>query len=228
MLDFTYRISGEIQQGRIYGEGRGSADPRSGESQMEVHFEARAPGWDPRTIVLICCGRVFAMGAREEDGAKNLAQLSRTGMVVIGRGATGNRRGVIRRSSGEIVANLEASSETRMVRQGAHDVSWLEGGFSMLEPGTDGVAEIHPFTGIMAQAGPRVVTLMTSYRIKAESGEELFGYTFYPHELPDQIIDLPAPQEFAVEAVEQRFDGRRLEMWVRTAVRPLSLVEAFT
>jgi hypothetical protein len=36
---------------------------------MEISFEKLPDGWDPRTIVLMCCDRAVVMASRETDGA---------------------------------------------------------------------------------------------------------------------------------------------------------------
>jgi hypothetical protein len=49
----------------LLGLGAGKTDPATGVSEMEISFEKLPDGWDPRTIVLMCCDRAVVMASRE-------------------------------------------------------------------------------------------------------------------------------------------------------------------
>jgi hypothetical protein len=208
-MKFKYSIQGEINNGIVVGRGNGSVNPIDGVSEMEVLFESLPNGWDPRTIVLCCCSRAFAMGAQEKGEARNLLSAS-NGFVTIGRHLPTRRRGVIHDKSGMVYADIEASSETNLRDNEAFDESRLEAGYSKLHPGISGIAEILPFSGVMMQAGPNVVNIMTNYQVRTEDGLSLYGFTFYPHYLPEQVHPILGVQRFDVEILEQQFQQNKL------------------
>ncbi len=55
--DHEYCIEGHVNGRHVLGTGTGRIDTASGVSEMEVTFERITEGWDPRTIVLMCCDR---------------------------------------------------------------------------------------------------------------------------------------------------------------------------
>ena len=217
-----YRIEGNINGRPVLGLGTGRTDPASGVSEMEVHFEYLAEGWDPRTIVLMCCDRATVMASREIGSAVGMYRAS-GGYMTIGRDLVNAfRRGLMRDEAGTIMVDVQASSVTDFRHETRYDSSRIEGGISHLRRGVNGIAEVKPFRGVMMQAGPRLVTVTTSYEALLEDGSTLYGTTFYPHFLPEQQAQVPGFQTLSVTSVEQEFDGRNL--WVRTTseVSPLS------
>lgn len=228
-MDHGYRIEGNINGRNVRGLGAGSTDPATGVSEMEVSFELLPDGWDPRTIVLMCCDRALVMASREVDGAVGMFQAS-GGYLTIGRDlVNGHRWGVMRDSNGLVMVDVRASSVTDFRDgNGRYDHSRIEGGISHLRQGVNGIAKVHPFTGVMVQAGPKLVTVTTSYEALLEDGTTLYGTTFYPHYLAEQAVELPGLQLLSVLSVDQEFDGRRL--WVRTEseVAPLTRAELTT
>lgn len=213
-MDHGYRIEGNINGRSVLGLGSGRTDPTRGVSEMEVNFELLADGWDPRTIVLMCCDRATVMASREVGDAVGMYRAS-GGYMTIGRDlVNAYRRGIMRDESGRIMVDVQASSVTDFRHENRYDASRIEGGISHLVRGVNGIAEVRPFRGVMMQAGPRLITVTTSYEAVLEDGSVLYGTTFYPHFLPNQSVELNGYQVLAVTSVEQEFDGRTL--WVRT------------
>ncbi|MGH4017295.1 MAG: hypothetical protein ACRDSL_25895 [Pseudonocardiaceae bacterium] len=64
-MKHDYRIEGHVNGRHVLGRGSGQIDPSTGVSEMDVRFERMAEGWDPRTIVLMCCDRALIMAAQE-------------------------------------------------------------------------------------------------------------------------------------------------------------------
>jgi hypothetical protein len=220
-MDHDYRIEGHINGRKILGIGSGSTDPISGVSEMHVMFKELAEGWDPRSIVLMCCDRSMIMSSQENDGAVGMYRAS-GGHLTIGRDLVGGRRwGIARNAKGEIMVDVQASSETDFRGSERFDRSRVEGGISHLVPGINGIASVKTVEGVMMQAGPNVVTVTTHYEVGLEDGSTMFGTTFYPHFLPEQKVRVPGFQFLLVDSIEQKFDGASL--WVRThsSVRPL-------
>jgi hypothetical protein len=196
---------------------------------LEVSFELLPEGWDPRTIVLMCCDRAVVMASREAGGAVGMFRAS-GGYLTIGRDLVNSHRwGMMRDIDGLIMVDVRASSVTDFRDDaGRYDHSRIEGGVSHLRRGANGIAQVRPFTGVMVQAGPRLVTVSTNYEAVLEDGSTLYGTTFYPHYLPHQEVELRGVQLLSVVSVDQEFDGRRL--WVRTvsAVSPLATADTTT
>jgi hypothetical protein len=221
-MDHGYRIEGNINGRRVLGIGTGHTDPSTGVSEMDVRFDTLPDGWDPRTIVLMCCDRATVMASRETLGAVGMFTAS-GGYLTIGRDlVNANRWGVMRDAEGQIMVDVRASSVTDFREATRYDHSRIEGGISHLRRGVNGIAEVRPFTGVMMQAGPNLITVTTSYEAVLEDGTVLHGTTFYPHYLPDQKTVLPGLQLLSVLSVQQEFDGHHL--WVRTEsqVSPLT------
>jgi hypothetical protein len=221
-MDHGYRIEGNINGRNVLGLGAGRTDPTTGVSEMEVRFEKLPDGWDPRTIVLMCCDRATVMASRETPGAIGMYRAS-SGYMTIGRDlVNANRWGVMRDADGQIMVDVRASSVTDFRHESRYDHSRIEGGISHLHHGVNGIAEVRPFTGVMVQAGPKLITVTTSYEAVLEDGTTLYGTTFYPHYLPTQQVELTGLQLLSILSVRQEFDGRRL--WVRTEseVTPLA------
>jgi hypothetical protein len=221
-LDHEYRIEGHINSRALLGAGAGNTDPVAGTSEMEVRFERIPEGWDPRTIVLMCCERATITTARSVDGAVGMFEAS-GGYLTIGRDLIkADRRGLMRDVEGRVMVDVRASSVTDFRGDVRYDHSRIEGGVSHVRHGENGIADIRPFAGVMVQAGPRLITVTTNYEAVLEDGTTLYGTTFYPHYLPQQQTELPGLQLLSVLSVQQEFDGRTL--WVRTEaeVTPLT------
>lgn len=221
-MDHEYCIDGHVNGRHVFGTGCGRIDPDEGLSEMEVRSERIADGWDPRTIVLMCCSRANVLAAREDGGAVGLLRAS-GGYLTIGRDLLAPRWGVLHEADGTILADVRATSETDF-RGGtpSYDHSRLEGGISHVRPGTSGVAAVRPFDGTMMHAGPGVVIVTTRYEVTLESGETAYGVTHYPHFLPEQRFGLRGIQLLRVVSVEQELCGSRLWTRVRSSVTPLS------
>jgi hypothetical protein len=220
-MNFKYLLKGSINNGSVVGEGSGNVVPKDGISEMEVFFDSLASGWDPRTIVLMCCSRAFAMGAYEHGSSTNLLSAA-NGYVTIGRHLEKvYRRAILRDSDGKIYADIEASSETDLRGNQGFDESRIENGYSLLHPGVSGIAEILPFSGVMMQAGPSVVNIMVNYQVLTEDNKTLYGFTFYPHYLPEQVRNISKPQFFEVEIVDQQFENNRLYVKTYASVSEL-------
>ncbi|QVQ51096.1 hypothetical protein J4H86_19995 [Spiractinospora alimapuensis] len=220
-MKHDYSITGHVNGRHIQGRGTGAIDPSTGVSEMDVTFERIADGWDPRSIVLMCCDRALIMAAREELGAVGMFRAS-GGELTIGGHLPGNgREGVMRTGRGELMAHVNATSRTDLRGDAPFDHSRVEGGFSHLKQGLNGIKRIPPFDGVMFQAGPNLVVVTTRFVAELEDGSTIFGSTNYPHYLPDQVIEIPGHQQLRVESVEQRLDGSHLYSKVTTSVMPL-------
>jgi hypothetical protein len=225
-MDHGYRIEGNVNERSLLGIGAGFADPATGVSEVEVRFEQIPAGWDPRTIVLMCCCRSLVMASRESGGAVGMYRAS-GGYMTIGRHLiNGGRESMIRDGDGQVMAHARASSESDYRGDNPHDHSRVEHAVSHLHPGVNGVAHIMPFTGVMMQAGPKLVTLTTSYEVELEDGSTVHGATYYPHYLPEQQVELPSVQLLSVLSVQQEFDGKRLWMRTESEVTPMVVAPA--
>jgi len=220
-MQHAYRIEGHINGRNILGTGVGTIDPGAGVSEMEVHFDRLPDGWDPRTIVLMCCDRAMVMASREDGGAVGMLRAS-AGHLTIGRDlVNGLRWGMMRDEAGQVMVDVRASSETDLRGDQPFDSSRVEGGISHLRRGVNGIVRIAPFSGVMMQAGPRLVTVTTSYEALLEDGTTLYGSTYYPHYLPAQAVTLPTVQMLHIDAIEQEFDGRNLYSRTTSHVTPM-------
>lgn len=220
-MEHSYRIEGNINGRVLLGIGVGKTNPATGVSEMEVYFEQLPIGWDPRTIVLMCCDRATVMASREKNGAVGMYRAS-GGYMTIGRHlVNGLRWGMMRDAEGQVMVDVRASSETDFRDNHPFDNSRVEGGVSHIKRGVNGIAEVRPFSGVMMQAGPKLVTVTTNYEAVLEDGSTLFGTTFYPHYLPEQRVELPAIQLLSV-SVEQEFDGRYLRVRTESEVSVLT------
>ncbi len=226
-MDHGYRIEGNINGRHVLGLGTGRIDPTAGVSEMEVSFEELPDGWDPRTIVLMCCARSTVMASRESGGAVGMFRASGGYMTIGHHLVNGLRKGMMRDAEGKVMVDVQASSITDF-RDDAYDHSRIEGGVSHLRAGVNGIAEIRPFTGVMVQAGPNLVTVTTNYEAVLEDGTTLYGTTFYPHYLPEQKAVVPGLQLLTVHRVQQEFDGRRLRLRAESEVTPLAAAPATT
>lgn len=221
-MQHDYSIDGYVNGQHILGRGTGRIDPYAGTSEMEVDFEKIPDGWDPRTIVLMCCDRALVMGAKEEPGTVGMHRAS-GGVLSIGRDLPGNGRdGVMRTADGTLVAHVQATSATDLRGSRPADSSRVEGGFSRLQRGVNGIKRIAPFDGLMMQAGPRLVVVTTRYTAELEDGSLIYGTTNYPHYLPEQEAEIPYYQILRVESVEQELDGNRLYSRVEARTLPLT------
>jgi hypothetical protein len=136
LMQHDYRIEGHVNGRHVLGEGSGKIDPSSGVSEMEVTFAKMADGWDPRTIVLMCCDRALIMAAQETAGTVGMYRAS-GGVLSIGRHLPGNERdSAMRTADGELMAHVRASSETDFRTGQPYDHSRIEGGFSHLRRGS--------------------------------------------------------------------------------------------
>lgn len=105
LMHHVYRIEGHVNGRHVLGEGSGKIDPSTGVSEMDVSFEKIADGWDPRTIVLMCCDRALIRAVRETAGTVGKYRAS-GGVLSIGRHLPGNEReSVMRTASGEVIAH---------------------------------------------------------------------------------------------------------------------------
>lgn len=102
------------------------------------------------------------------------------------------------------------------------DHSRIEGGFSHLRRGVNGIKHIPPFDGVMMQVGPNLVVVTTRFTAELEDGSTIYGSTNYPHYLPEQAAEIPYYQLLRVESVEQELDGDHLYSKVTTRVLPLT------
>jgi hypothetical protein len=220
-MDHDYAIEGFVNERFVSGHGTGKIDPETGVSEMEVAFTSLPDGWDPRTIVLMCCDRALVMASREVAGAVSLRRAS-GGWLSIGRHLhDGGRDSVMYDDAGQILAHVRATSETDFRGAKRFDRSRIEVGVSHLRPGRNGIAEIPAFDGVMMQAGPRLVTVSTRFSATLEDGTAMYGRTFYPHYLPSQAVPVPYYQILRVESVTQELDRNRLYSRVVSSVLPL-------
>ena len=218
----NYKIDGHVNGRHILGHGSGRIDPATGVSEMDVTFTKLAEGWDPRTIVLMCCDRALIMAARETAGAVGMYRAS-GGVLLIGRHLAGNGRdSVMRTADGELMAHVQATSTTDLRAEERYDHSRVEGGFSHLRRGVNGIRHIPSFDGVMMQAGPRLVVVTTRFTAELEDGSTVYGSTNYPHYLPEQAVEIPHYQIVRIESVEQEPDGNHLFSRVITRVLPLA------
>jgi hypothetical protein len=220
--DHEYRIDGHVNGRNVLGHGRGTIDINTGVSEMDVTFLEMADGWDPRTIVLMCCDRALVMAAREMDGTVGMYRAS-GGHLTIGRGLAGaSRESIMHSGNGQIMAHVRASSVTDFRGRDAFDHSRIEGGLSHLKRETNGIAHIPAFDGVMMQAGPGLVVVTTRYTAELEDGTTIYGSTNYPHHLPEQAVEVPYYQILRVESVDQELDGNRLWSRVTASVLPMT------
>jgi hypothetical protein len=220
-MDYTYRLQGHVNSRLVDGRGTGRIDPDAGISELDVTFPQRPTGWDPRSIVLMCCSKSAVLGTRATDGAIGLYRAS-GGYLTIGRELVqGFRWGMIRDEAGQIMADIRASSVTDFRPEHATDASRIEGGVSHLEPGINGVAAVQTLTGLMVQAGPNLVTVTTNYTVTLEDGSTAYGTTFYPFYLPEQRVTLPGPQLLTVQRLDQELTGNRMRMNTESTLTPL-------
>jgi hypothetical protein len=220
-MDHEYRIEGFINDRPVVGLGKGKIDVLSGTSEMEVGFTELPAGWDPRTIVLMCCERVLVMASREIGGAVGLRRAS-GGWISMGRHLhDGGRDSFIYDQNGQVMAHVRATSETDLRGDRCFDHSRIEGGVSHLHRGRNGIAAIPAFDGIMMQAGPNLVTVVSRFTAELEDGSTVYGRTFYPHYLPVQVVGVPYYQILRVESVHQELDRNRLYSRVVSSVLPL-------
>ncbi len=158
-MEHDYSVEGFVNERFVNGHGTGKIDPKTGTSEMEVTFTSLPDGWDPRTIVLMCCDRALVMASREVGGATSIRRAS-GGWLSIGRHLhDGGRDSVMYDDAGQILARVRATSETDFRGTTRFDRSRIEAGVSHLRPGRNGIAEIPAFDGVMMQAGPRLVTV---------------------------------------------------------------------
>lgn|GEM_PF-2775882 len=217
-----YRVEGVVNGRPVLGVGEGVIDTTTGVSEINVEFTHLAEGWDPRTIVLMCCDRALVMAARETPGTVGMYRAS-GGYLSIGRHLIGNNRETYARAAdGRVLAHVRASSVTDFRTDPAIDHSRIEGGVSHLRFGVNGIAHVPAFDGIMMQAGPGLIVVTTRFTALLEDGTSLYGSTTYPHYLPEQSVEVPYYQILRVESVEQEFDGRLLWSRVTTSVLPLA------
>lgn len=221
-MKHEYRIDGHVNGRHVLGSGQGEIDPDSGVSEMEVTFERMAEGWDPRTIVLMCCDRALIMAAQETPGTVGMLRAS-GGVLSIGGHLAGNsRESVMRTAGGELIAHVRATSWTDLGGANPSDASRIEGGFSHLRRGVNGIKHIPAFDGVMMQAGPNLVVVTTRFTAELEDGSTIYGSTNYPHYLPRQIVEIPYYQLVRVQSVEQELNGSHLYSKVVTRVLPLT------
>jgi hypothetical protein len=217
-----YRIEGHVNGRHVLGQGSGRIDSATGVSEMDVTFEQMPDSWDPRTIVLMCCDRALVMAAQETTGTVGMLRAS-GGLLSIGRHLPGNSRdSVIRSSSGELMAHVQATSITDFRAAEPFDHSRIEGGFSHLRRGVNGIKRIPGFDGVMMQAGPGLVVVTTRFTAELEDGSTVYGTTNYPHYLPEQAVQVPHYQILRVVSVEQNLTGNHLYSQVTTQVLPLA------
>lgn len=189
---------------------------------MDITFTKMAEGWDPRTIVLMCCDRALIMAARETARTVGMYRAS-GGVLSIGGHLPGNEReSVMRTGTGELMAQIRATSVTDFRAACPHDRSRIEGGFSHLRRGANGIRYIPAFDGVMMQAGPNLVVVTTRYTAELEDGTAIYGTTTYPHYLPEQKTEIPYYQIVRVESVEQELSGNRLCSKVTACMLPLT------
>lgn len=217
-----YRIEGHVNGRHVLGHGAGQINPATGVSEMDVNFKRMAQGWDPRTIVLMCCDRALIMAAQETAGTVGMYRAS-DGVLSIGGHLPGNNRdSVMHNADGELMAHVEATSLTDFRTNEPFDHSRIEGGFSHLRRGVNGIKHIPPFDGVMMQVGPNLVVVTTRFTAELEDGSTIYGSTNYPHYLPEQAAEIPYYQLLRVESVEQELDGDHLYSKVTTRVLPLT------
>lgn len=220
----SYSIDGHLRPGSISGRGTMRVGADAGAGELEVEFAERPLGWDPRTIVLMCCSRAVGMPAREDGGAASLLRIS-GGRTTIGIDLPNfPRRAALTDESGQLRAEVSAASRTDLADQQPYDCSTVIGGFSRMEPGDDGLAVVESVTGVMQQSGPRLVTVTTTYQVRTEQGELLTGTTFYPHYLPNPQAALAGPQAFSLDVEELTWDGRTMYARARACVAQLHAV----
>jgi hypothetical protein len=225
-VKFDYRIEGHVNGRALAGTGVGAVDPHSGTAEVEVTFTDLPTGWDPRTIILMCCNRATVFAPRSINGAATLLEAS-GGLADIGRSVIGACRwGYMRDAAGIVLADLRASSYTDL-RDPTHgfDSSVVEGGISHLHPGTNGIKTIKPFTGVLTQAGPNMVTAHTTYEVELEDGTAGYGSTFYPYHLPDQKVILDKPHLLSVNDIHAEFDGVTAVLRLSATIEPLTGVQ---
>lgn len=220
--EHDYQIEGHVNGRNVHGVGRGKIDTKTGISEMDVTFEQMADGWDPRTIVLMCCDRALVMAARETDGTVGIHRAS-GGHLTIGHHLAGaGRDALMHDGNGQIMAKVHATSATDFRGERGTDHSRIEGGISHLRRGVNGIAHIPAFDGVMMQAGPGLVVVTTRYTAELEDGTTIYGSTNYPHYLPEQAVQMPYYQILRVETVDQELTGNRLRSRVQTSVLPLT------
>lgn len=161
------------------------------------------------------------MAAQETPGTVGMHRAS-GGALSIGKHLPGNGRdSVMRSADGELMAHVQATSRTDFRADEPFDHSRIEGGFSHLQGGVNGIKHIPAFDGVMLQSGPNVVLVTTRFTAELEDGSTIYGSTNYPHYLPEQAVEIPYYQLVRVEAVEQELDGNHLYSKVTTRILPL-------
>jgi hypothetical protein len=170
----------------------------------------------------MCCDRALVMAAHESTGTVGMLRAS-GGLLSIGRHLPGNgRESYIRDASGKTMAHVRASSMTDFRNDEPYDHSRIEGGYSGLRRGYNGIKYIPAVDGLMMQAGPNLMAATTRLTAELEDGTTIYGTTNYPHYLPEQAVEVPYYQLLRVKSVEQNFDGRELYSKVATRVLPFT------
>jgi hypothetical protein len=222
-MEYSYHIDGRVNGRPVMGKGKGTTNPATGVSEMEVFFRRLPDGWDPRMIVLLCCDRSTVMAAREEGGAVGMHRAAGSYPSIDTPLINGFHWGLIRDMGGQTRADVWASSETGLRGKETFDYSHIEGSVTYLRPRVNGISAVHPFVGVMMQAGPYLVTVTTKYEAMLEDGSSVYGITYHLHFLPQQAVQLPSVQLLTMSAVQQEFDGEHL--WVKTTSHVTPMVE---
>jgi hypothetical protein len=221
-MDHEYRLDGTVNDQPVLGIGRGKIDPVTGTAELDADFSQMPDGWDPRTIVLMCCIRAFTMASREVGGAVGMRRASGGRLTIGGHLKRNERDSFISDAECRVLSHVRATSDTDLRDGKRYDHSRIASGRSSLRRGENGVASIAPFDGIMLQSGPNRVSVLTRFTAQLEDGTTAFGSTTYPHYLPNQQIAVPYYQILRVESVEQELVGNHLYSRVVSSVLPLS------
>jgi hypothetical protein len=131
-------------------------------------------GWDPATIILICCDKMLGFGAKETLGAQNLHSRCGTDYTILDRSGEGRVR------SGRVLFRARASSIGGMHGGKLVNRSQIhEATFNMLPE--ERITHIEtPYDAILRRLSNDTLLMTSAFHFDTNHENDCHGFTNYP------------------------------------------------
>lgn len=193
--DVFYELSGVANGAPLYMSGQGVVDELTGSYDLDLDIQHFPMGWDPATIILICCDRMLGFGSQAASDAMNLHSRCGDDYTILDRSGEG------RTTNGRTLFRARASSIGGFENGKIYNRSQIhEATFNLLPE--ERITEIRaPYTAIIQRMERNVLLMTSTFKFSTNFENDCYGFTNYP--ILSSATKSLSPGQIAIVNIEE-------------------------